>query len=137
MRRQRRAPRPPAETVLAWHASSPYESSRCRPDNGVSAVSEEAVVTVKELMRTRNLVTVGPDDDLTVAGQILRWADVRHLPVVEGARVVGVLSEHDLLRQGAGAQRERGTLVRNFMSSPAEVISPDDEVALACAVMVA
>lgn len=95
-------------------------------------------MTVKELMRTRNLVTVGPDDDSTVAAQIFGWADVRHLPVVDGTRVIGVLSEHDLLRHNAGAKSRAGSaVVRSLMSSPAEVVNPDDDVALACAVMLA
>jgi CBS domain-containing protein len=93
---------------------------------------------VKELMRTRNLVSVRPDDDLAVAAQIMRWAGVRHLPVLEGTEVVGVLTEHDLLRHRAeaGGQKE-GDLVRTFMNRPAEVITPDDDVAAACGLLVA
>src|SRR2546423_10989642 len=89
-------------------------------------------------MRTRNLVSVRPEDDLAVAAQIMRWAGVRHLPVLEGTEVVGVLTERDLLRHRAeaGGQKE-GDLVRTFMTRPAEVISPDDDVAAACALLVA
>ena len=93
---------------------------------------------VKELMRTRNLVSVRPDDELAVAAQIMRWAGVRHLPVLEGTEVVGVLTERDLLRHRAEAGgRGEGDLVRSFMTRPAEVITPDEEVAAACGVMVA
>ena len=95
-------------------------------------------MTVKELMRTRNLVSVRPDDDLTVAGQIMRWAGVRHLPVLEGGAVVGVLTARDLLRQRAEATgKERALPVRDFMTANPEVVGPEEQIAAACALMVA
>jgi acetoin utilization protein AcuB len=42
-------------------------------------------------------VTVAPDDDLAVAAQRMADLGVRHLPVVEGGRLLGVLSMRDLL----------------------------------------
>jgi CBS domain-containing protein len=92
---------------------------------------------VKELMRTRNLVSVRPEDDLTVAAQIMRWAGVRHLPVLDDGTVVGVLTERDLLRHRADAGREDGDPVRAYMTASPEVIGPEDDVASACAQMVA
>jgi CBS domain-containing protein len=86
-------------------------------------------VKVKDLMRTRNLVSVRPDDDLAVAAQILRWAGVRHLPVVEDDRVVGVLTARDLLRHRAEGGSEGP--VRSFMTTDPELIGPDDDVAAA------
>src|SRR2546430_10774202 len=96
-------------------------------------------VQIKDLMRTRNLVSVRPDDDLTVAAQIMRWAGARHLPVLEGAEVVGVLTERDLLRHRAeaGARDDAELLVRAFMTRPPEVIGPEEDVGAACGAMVA
>src|SRR3954451_7858764 len=101
--------------------------------------SKGDAVKVKELMRTRNLVSVRPDDDLAVAAQIMRWAGVRHLPVLEGTEVVGVLTERDLLRHQAeaGSRHDAELLVRTFMTHPAQTIGPDEDVAAACALMVA
>lgn len=94
---------------------------------------------VKDLMRTRNLVSVRPDDELTVAAQIMRWAGVRHLPVLREGEVVGVLTERDLLRRRAESKEDEGggDLVGEFMTRPPEVIGPDEDVAAACAQMVA
>jgi CBS domain-containing protein len=62
---------------------------------------------VKDVMRTRNLVSVRREDDVAMAAQLMGWAGVRHLPVIDGreadgdpsaGRVVGVFTERDLLR---------------------------------------
>src|SRR5436190_22064698 len=82
-------------------------------------------VRIKNVMKTRNLVSVRPDDDLAMAMQIMRWAGVRHLPVVERHRVVGVITERDFLRYRAETGGSGGAAsVRGFMSTPAEVGRP-------------
>jgi CBS domain-containing protein len=97
---------------------------------------------VKDVMRTRNVASVQPGDDLALAAQVMRWAGVRHLPVLERKHVVGVLTERDLLRhraetagqgmrreghdQGPDEGRDQRDQVRQYMSSPAEVASPED-----------
>lgn len=47
-------------------------------------------------MMTRHPVTVTPDDVLRVARDRMVEAAVRHLPVVEGERLVGIVSDRDL-----------------------------------------
>lgn len=46
---------------------------------------------------TRNVYTVDPETPLDEAFDLMRDGDVRHLPVVEGANLAGVLSERDIL----------------------------------------
>jgi cystathionine beta-synthase len=43
-------------------------------------------------------ITVGPDDSLSTAYARMRQADVSQLPVLQGARLVGILDESDILR---------------------------------------
>ena len=52
--------------------------------------------TVGALMRV-NFVSVGPEESLLDADRIMRLARIRHLPVVEAGRLVGVLSHRDVL----------------------------------------
>jgi CBS domain len=59
-------------------------------------------VRVKELMVTKNLLVVKEDDRLALAGQMMTWGRLRHLPVVRGDEVVGVVSE----RQGKRRDRQ-------------------------------
>jgi CBS domain-containing protein len=62
-------------------------------------------VRVSEVM-SRDLVTVGPGTSLREAAKVMadRW--IRHLPVVDGGKVVGVMSQRDLAGVLAGALNE-------------------------------
>jgi acetoin utilization protein AcuB len=84
-------------------------------------------------MKVRELMAFGPepvtvrsDDTLDTAGRLMLARAIRHLPVYENGKLLGVLSERDLL-----AFRGYGGLmapVRNAMQSPAQTATPDDEV---------
>ncbi|MFI1353052.1 CBS domain-containing protein [Streptomyces sp. NPDC020898] len=45
---------------------------------------------------SEDLVTVGPDEDLTHAVQLMREHSVRRIPVVDGDRPVGIVSLGDM-----------------------------------------
>jgi len=54
--------------------------------------------TVADLM-TRDVLTVSPADDLSLAETVLALGGIRHLPVVDGnQRLVGLISHRDVLR---------------------------------------
>lgn len=59
-------------------------------------------VTVDEIM-TSAPVAVGPDQDLADAARLMSDSEVRRLPVVDGERLVGVLSHGNLVQATAGA----------------------------------
>jgi CBS domain-containing protein len=67
------------------------------------AKMEEA--RISEVM-TKDVLTIGPQASLREAAKIMadRW--IRHLPVVDGGKVVGVLSQRDLAGVLAGALNE-------------------------------
>jgi CBS domain-containing protein len=60
---------------------------------------------VSEVM-TKDLITVGPQTSLREAAKVMadRW--IRHLPVMDGGKVVGVVSQRDLAGVLAGALNE-------------------------------
>ena len=91
---------------------------------------------VKDVMRTRRLAWVGPDDSIAAAIEIMSRASLRDLPVVQHRRVVGVVGERDLLRHRAQAHGERDEdAVASIMSTPAEVVEPEIDVDVAVALM--
>lgn len=85
---------------------------------------------VRELM-SRLPVTVRDTDDVVLALQLMAWGEIRHLPVLREERLVGVVSERDLL-----ANRSSNPPVAQVMTAPAQVAGPDDDVAEAARRMV-
>ncbi|MBI2116919.1 MAG: CBS domain-containing protein [candidate division NC10 bacterium] len=44
----------------------------------------------------RDLVTVSPDESFRTAMHLIRQKGIRHIPVVEGKRLVGIITDRDL-----------------------------------------
>ena len=59
---------------------------------------------VKDLMSAR-VAIVAPDDSLHIADGIMSLGGVRHLPVVSGGELVGVISQRDIVAAPAEAGR--------------------------------
>ncbi len=57
------------------------------------------MIAVAEFM-TKDLVTVRETDDLALAESLLKLGGVRHLPVVRERKLVGILTQRDMLRSG-------------------------------------
>lgn len=45
-----------------------------------------------------NPITLNSDDDLTTAEELFKIHKIRHIPIVQGRKVIGMLSHTDLLR---------------------------------------
>ncbi len=55
----------------------------------------ERTLRTKDLM-TRALITVHPDTPVGRAWRLMQARKVRHLPVIEGTRLIGIVSDRDL-----------------------------------------
>lgn len=62
-------------------------------------------------------ITVGPDDVLTTAHNRLRNAGFSQLPVMDGDRLIGVITEDDIIRFAFGRPERFAQPVRNAMNS--------------------
>lgn len=86
---------------------------------------------ISEVMRP-GAFTVQETDCLGTAQAAMTRAHIRHLPVISGGRVVGMLSERDLLAARLrAAQDEVGwwsISVHDAMQSPVHTARPDDSV---------
>jgi CBS domain-containing protein len=70
-----------------------------------------------------DVITVGPDDPASVARATMRRHRIRHLVVVDGERLVGIVSERDLGgTRGAASRRDRP--VRDLMAADPVSASP-------------
>jgi len=52
---------------------------------------------VRDIM-VKEVATLDVNDELSLANDIMRLGRIRHLPVVEGQRLIGIVSERDLFR---------------------------------------
>jgi len=85
---------------------------------------------------TRDPKTVGPDDSLAHAAEIMRSSRINHLPVVEEGALVGILSDTDLRNAAlaAGRPASPGELpvidlkVREVMKTQVWSLTPEDSV---------
>jgi len=65
-----------------------------------------------DILSGRETVTIGADDDIVEAVETMTRYAVRRLPVIDGDRVVGMLSQADIARHADDAQV--ATLVRSI-----------------------
>ena len=99
---------------------------------------------VRDIMETK-LVTISANERLSMVEDIMRLGRVRHMPVVLGGELVGVVSERDLLRASLSELAEHRDAERRMflhvveisrvMSSPPIVIGPDATIREAALLM--
>ena len=99
-----------------------------------AALAEESRVQrhpaeIAQLMTPRPLVTVAETTTLTAAWRLMTSSHVRHLPVLAGGAVVGMLSDRDVLAAGKEALREQTLqppmLVSDAMSTRVSTLDAD------------
>ena len=83
--------------------------------------------TVRDLM-TSPAVTCAADDTLAAAARVMQEADTGSVVVTDDGKVVGILTERDLLRAAAGNGDPEREQVRLWMTSRPDVLGPEERV---------
>jgi CBS domain-containing protein len=118
--------RPPAE-LAAMHLVSEAEE---RGDAWHDGMEETARSDVSEIMN-RDVLSVSPSASLKEVHDLLAHSGLAHVPVVEGQRVIGMLSASALLRVSPATERaaptadgrlHRGLRARHLMRSPVSTV---------------
>lgn len=91
-------------------------------------------LSVRDVMST-DLVTVSPAESARRAWETMRDRRIRHLPVLEGERLVGILSDRDL-RAVLLSPGLSGATVSELMSEPPTTIRPEAPVEDAASLLV-
>jgi CBS domain-containing protein len=99
---------------------------------------------VRDVMQ-KGVVTISASDRLSTVEDIMTLGRVRHMPVVHAGKLVGVVSERDLLRaslsnlSGHRHEEHRAFLhvveIARVMSTPPIVVTPDATVGEAAHIM--
>lgn len=83
------------------------------------------VPTIQKYMTT-NPQTIGEDQPMAMAHRMMREHGVRHLPVLRGARIVGVVSDRDLhMVETLDNVDPREVRVSEAMTQDLYLVSPD------------
>jgi len=131
----------PAATISPPAPSAPLDYSQ-GPSAGPAPPGHprrvKSAMRVSEIM-TEEVVTLSSNSSLDEAMERLDLEDVRHLPVLADGRVVGIVSDRDVLEASGWlpkALREAleapATFVVDFMRAPVVTIAVSDSVAAAC-----
>ncbi len=99
---------------------------------------------VKDIM-VKEVATLDINDELSLANDIMRLGRIRHLPVVDGPRLVGIISERDLFRSslaqalGYATKETRDLMktlrIKDVMVTGVITIPPDTDVCEATKIM--
>jgi CBS domain-containing protein len=93
------------------------------------------MISVAEFM-TKDLVTVRESDDLALAEALLKLGGIRHLPVVRDRKLVGILTQRDVLRSGmSGKTAARELPVSEVMTKDPTSVRPSLGLAQAARIM--
>jgi CBS domain-containing protein len=74
---------------------------------------------------TRDLPTADPGDSIRDAAHQMRSSGIRALPVCERERLVGIVTDWDLVEALAGDEDPAGQSVSEFMSTELVAVAPD------------
>jgi CBS domain-containing protein len=101
-------------------------------------------IPVRDVMQ-KSIVTISASETLSTVEDIMTLGQVRHIPVVQAGRLVGVVSHRDLLRASlsnlAGHRDDERRLflhvveIARVMSTPPVVVTPDVTVGEAALIM--
>jgi len=96
---------------------------------------KEGVVT--EIMMG-SPVTLGPEETLDLANDVISLGRIRHIPVVDAGRLVGLLSERDLmgaaashvfgLKQKSKSALLKSVLIRDVMKKRVVTVAPETSI---------
>jgi CBS domain-containing protein len=105
------------------------------PLSAVKSLNEETCVQLKDVM-TRNVEVVQPDASIREAASKMKGLDVGPLPVCDGKRLLGIITDRDIAVRGVAEGRDSDrTTVRDLMTPDVEYCFEDDDVAQAAQLM--
>ncbi|MGE5215937.1 MAG: CBS domain-containing protein [Chloroflexota bacterium] len=92
---------------------------------------------VREIMMG-SPVTLGPDDNLDLANNVIALGRIRHIPIVDVDKLVGLISERDLigaaasqvfgLRQKSKSALLKTVLIKEVMKKHVITVAPDTPI---------
>jgi CBS domain-containing protein len=83
---------------------------------------------------TTKVVTVRPEDTLEAVKDILFFKHIHHIPVVEGRKLVGIITSYDLVKLGKCQEEYRQVRVKEVMTKRVATLEPHEKIGAAAQV---
>jgi CBS domain-containing protein len=127
-----------ARTSPEDHDPNEHRGGGCPGPAAVrDASTDVATLSVSAVMTTRMVVTA-PDDDLMLAWEMMIQAGIRHLPVVDGDRLVGMIDDRQLIAACAlGPLSAKPRFVQELVGHPPLQVRADTSLRETAALMTA
>jgi len=84
-------------------------------------------VKVKQIMTT-DVSTVTPNDTVTKAASIMKQLNVGSVPVIDGSRVVGIVTDRDITLRGVAKGGDPNQKISEVMTTDVKYATPDMDV---------
>jgi len=84
-------------------------------------------VKVKQIMTT-DVSTVTPNDTITKAASIMNQLNVGSVPVIDGNRVVGIVTDRDITLRGVAKSGNPNQKISEVMTTDVKYATPDMDV---------
>ncbi len=77
---------------------------------------------------TTDVVTLGPDNTLQEAREILLNKRIHHLPIVDGTKLVGMITTWDIFKLGKSAEDYGKMKIREIMTTRLATLDPEQHI---------
>ncbi|MDR5781222.1 CBS domain-containing protein [Caballeronia sp. LZ065] len=85
------------------------------------------MTSISEIM-TRDAVTIAPSETMQAAAKMMDDLNVGSLPVCDGQKLVGMLTDRDIVVRGVSAGMGANAAVESLLSAPVTWCYEDDDV---------
>ena len=84
---------------------------------------------------TSNLITLSPQDSLGQVRDLMLKHHIHHVPIVEGRKLVGIVSSWDLFKLGKSAEEYSAMRADEVMVRKIATLAPNDHLGAAAEVL--
>jgi len=88
-----------------------------------------------QTIMSQNLVTLNPGNTLADARALLMEKHIHHVPIVDGRKLVGIISSWDIFKLGKSTEELAGIIIQDVMKTKLATLEPDQHIGAAAEVL--
>lgn len=111
------------------------ENARSAGERLIVCADKIILMMVRDVMNA-NVVVAKSDATVREASEVMRKFGIGSLVVLDGTRIAGIVTEHNVLESVAAGKDPEGTKISEIMSSDVVTAAPDDTIEQAVDMMV-